>query len=59
MGRTYFALLEEMEARRFQVFGERVALPTRRRIRIALRHWVGAHLSIAARGERPAARRTG
>jgi phytoene synthase len=59
MGRTYFALLEAMEARRFQVFGERVALPTRRRIQIALRHWVGAHLSMSARGERAAARRTG
>ena len=47
MGRTYFALLEAMEARRFQVFGARVALPARRRIAIALQQWAGARLSRA------------
>ena len=55
MGRTYFALLEAMEARRFQVFGERVALPARRRLGIALQHWAGARLPIAARNARVAA----
>jgi len=59
MGRTYFALLEAMEARHFQVFGERVSLPAPRRIRIALQHWVGAHLPTSARGARATARRTG
>jgi len=42
MGRTYFALLRAIEARRFQVFGVRVALPTRRRIAIALSCWLRA-----------------
>jgi phytoene synthase len=44
MGRTYFELLRAMEARRFQVFGERVHLSTRRRLAIALRHWARARL---------------
>jgi phytoene synthase len=39
MGRIYFALLEEIEARRFHVFGERVTLPARRKAAIALRCW--------------------
>jgi phytoene synthase len=42
MGRTYWALLRAIEARRFQVFGVRVALPTRRRIAIALSCWLRA-----------------
>ncbi len=42
MGRTYFALLRAIEARRFQVFGERVALPTYRRAGIALSCWLRA-----------------
>ncbi len=42
MGRTYFALLRAIEARRFQVFGERVALPTYRRVSIALSCWLRA-----------------
>src|SRR5262249_40382694 len=37
MGRTYFALLRVIEARRFRVFGERVSLPARRKLAIALR----------------------
>jgi phytoene synthase len=42
MGRTYFALLRAIEARRFDVFNGRVTLPTHRRVGIALRCWVGA-----------------
>jgi len=42
MGRTYFALLRAIEARRFDVFGGRVALPARHRVAIALRCWLGS-----------------
>jgi len=42
MGHTYFALLRAIEARRFQVFGERVALPTYQRAGIALSCWLRA-----------------
>jgi phytoene synthase len=42
MGRTYFALLRAIEARRFDVFNGRVTLPAHRRVGIALRCWVGA-----------------
>jgi phytoene synthase len=42
MGRTYFALLSAIEARRFDVFGGRVSLPTYRRVAIALRCWLGS-----------------
>ena len=42
MGRTYFALLTLMERRRFRVFGERVSVPTPRKLGIALRCWAGA-----------------
>jgi phytoene synthase len=44
MGRIYRALLEEIEARRFAVFGERITLPARRKVAIALRCWAGARL---------------
>jgi phytoene synthase len=44
MGRTYFALLREIEARRFDVFSRRVTVPTTRRLAIALRCWIGARL---------------
>ena len=44
MGRTYFALLRAIEARRFDVFGRRVTLPTVRRVAIALRAWLGSRL---------------
>ncbi len=37
MGRTYFALLRAIEARRFDVFDRRVTLSTPRRLAIALR----------------------
>jgi len=40
MGRTYFALLETIERRRFRVFGGRVSVPTPRKLGIALRCWV-------------------
>jgi phytoene synthase len=39
MGRIYEALLDEIEARRFQVFGERITVPTRRKLAIMLRCW--------------------
>jgi len=42
MGRIYFALLEEIEARRFRVFGERVTLPARRKAAIAVGCWMRA-----------------
>jgi 15-cis-phytoene synthase len=45
MGRIYYALLDEIEARRFQVFGDRVTLPARRKASIALRCWAGARLA--------------
>jgi phytoene synthase len=44
MGRIYHALLEEVEARRFAVFGERITVPARRKVAIALRCWAGARL---------------
>lgn len=47
MGRTYWALLRAIEARRFDVFGGRVTLPTHRRVGIALRGWLGSHLARA------------
>jgi 15-cis-phytoene synthase len=45
MGRIYYALLTEIEARRFRVFDERVTLPARRKAAIALRCWAGARLA--------------
>ena len=47
MGRTYFALLRAIEARRFDVFGGRVSLPAYRRVAIALRCWLGSRWSRA------------
>jgi phytoene synthase len=44
MGAIYFALLGEIEARRFHVFGERVTVPARRKVAIALRCWAAARL---------------
>jgi phytoene synthase len=44
MGRTYFALLRAIEARRFDVFTSRVTVPARRRLAVAFRHWLGARL---------------
>ena len=54
MGRTYFALLQAIEARGFDVFGERVTVPSRRRIAIALACW--ARSRLGARGRSPLAR---
>jgi phytoene synthase len=48
MGRIYFALLEEIEARGFRVFGERVTLTARRKAAIALRCWLRGRLGRAA-----------
>jgi phytoene synthase len=48
MGRIYLSLLEELEARRFRVFGGRVTVPTRRKLAIAFRTWAGARLTRAA-----------
>ncbi len=39
MGRTYFTLLQTMERRRYRVFGERVSVPTPKKLGIALRCW--------------------
>ncbi len=44
MGRIYFALLREIEARRFRVFGVRITVPARRKAAIALRCWATARL---------------
>lgn len=43
MGRIYYALLREIEARRFHVFGQRIALPAHRKVAIAFRCWAAAH----------------
>lgn len=47
MGRIYYALLREIEARGFRVFGERVSVPTARKVAIALRCWAGVRLRVA------------
>lgn len=44
MGRIYHALLREIEARRFRVFGKRVTVPARRKVAIALGCWAAARL---------------
>jgi phytoene synthase len=54
MGAIYAALLDEIEARGFRVFGERITVPTRRKVAIALRCWAGARLP-GTRGRRRAA----
>ncbi len=46
MGRTYFALLRALEARRFQVFGGRVSLPVHRKLAIALECWIRARWGL-------------
>jgi phytoene synthase len=52
MGRTYFALLRELETRRFRVFGGRVTLPLHTKLGIALSCWARARFS--GRSRRPA-----
>ncbi len=47
MGRIYYALLREIEACGFRVFGERVRVPTARKVAIALRCWAGVRLRVA------------
>jgi 15-cis-phytoene synthase len=44
MGGIYRALLDEIEARRFQIFGERVTVPAPRKVAIALRCWAAARV---------------
>jgi phytoene synthase len=50
MGRIYFALLGQIEARGYQVFGERITVPTHRKVAIALRCWAAARLPRVLRG---------
>ena len=47
MGAIYAALLDEVEAQNFRVFGERITVPTRRKVAIALRCGAGARLRAA------------
>lgn len=56
MGRTYFALLRALEARRFQVFGGRVTVSTGRKLLIALDCWIRARWGRLGpeKGGRPA-----
>ena len=48
MGRIYFALLEEIETRRFRVLGERITLTARRKVAVALGCWLRARYARAA-----------
>jgi 15-cis-phytoene synthase len=54
MGRIYWALLEEIEARRFRVFDERIALSAWRKAGIALRCWMNGVLGVRPFGSRGA-----
>jgi phytoene synthase len=54
MGRIYFALLEEIEGRRFHVFDERVTLSTPRKAAIAVRCWMSGVRAVRAAGRRGA-----
>lgn len=55
MGQIYFALLAEIEARRFRVFDERVTLPARRKVTIAIRCWAAARFGPTFSGKGRAA----
>ena len=55
MGGIYFALLQEIEARRFRVFDARVALPARRKVAIAIRCWAAARFRPPSSGKGRAA----
>ena len=57
MGRIYRTLLETIEAREFRVLGDRITVPARRKIAIALRCWTAARLRGASGGEAGASRR--
>jgi phytoene synthase len=48
MGQIYWALLDAIERRRYRVFGERVTVPTRRKLVIALRCWGAARRGTTA-----------
>jgi 15-cis-phytoene synthase len=48
MGRIYFTLLEEIERRRFPVLRDRVTLPARRKVAVALGCWLRARYARAA-----------
>ena len=48
MGRIYFALLQEIERRRYRVLGGRVTLPARRKVSVALGCWLRARYARAA-----------
>jgi phytoene synthase len=48
MGQIYWALLGRIEARRFDVFGERVTVPARHKVAIALRCWTATRLGAVA-----------
>jgi phytoene synthase len=48
MGRIYFALLREIERRRFRVLDGRVTLPARRKVGVALGCWLRARYTRAA-----------
>ena len=54
MGSIYAALLAEIESRRFRVFGERITVPTARKVAIAFRCWAGARLRPPRGGIRAA-----
>jgi phytoene synthase len=55
MGRIYRALLDEIETRGFRVFGERITVPTGRKLAIALRCWASARFGHAGRRDERAA----
>ena len=44
MGSIYATLLGEIEARRFRVYGDRITIPARRKVAIALKCWAGARI---------------
>ena len=48
MGRIYRALLEEIEARQFHVFADRVTVAAHRKVAIAVRCWAAARFSREA-----------
>jgi phytoene synthase len=48
MGKIYFAILQRIEQRGYDVFSERVRVPRPRRALIALHAWMGATLGIRA-----------
>jgi 15-cis-phytoene synthase len=48
MGQIYWALLGRIEAARYRVLGERITVPTGRKVAIALRCWTAARLGAVA-----------